>query len=538
GRARRARTDEPDAIESAGRTRRGRTDETGSIEPVGRARLGRTDEPGVDVPAARGRTDERAPSAPARDWRDEAGGTRGGRRGGDSGQVDPAARGWRDEAASADVPTQRRRGRNDEPDVPGRRSRGEEPDLPGRRSRDDDPGDQSGRGRGGRRSAPEAPGPPGQGGDRGTWAGEPDSDRWRHPDMTGEWSRRAMAPIEPGPDRGDDRRGPGPDDRPDRDGAPRGRRAATGDGGADTGSWRTDERGRRGDSGHRPGSTRDDAHDTGSWERMTDTGQYDSTTSTGEWDRLVGSIEDEEAEEKFEAFWSGHRLAGDDPRWVETPATAPRSPAVGLPEPRRPEPDDYDDGDGPRRGRPGADAGRPDTLARAAMPPVDATDPGWGAPARSTARRESAPARSAPAPQRQQYPPQRRSMGWQQEEFEQLDPDNGGFMAAVLYAAAWYAVPVLAFGIWLMTLPAVAIDDCVSDITGGGCESPRAQALEGLLSGVPQFGIALGISLIAAVLLRWLGHSWRAGSVGLAAAVVGGGLATVFNSIFTGQPLG
>jgi len=170
------------------------------------------------------------------------------------------------------------------------------------------------------------------------------------------------------------------------------------------------------------------------------------------------------------------------------------------------------------------------------MPPVDATDPGWGAPARP-ARREAAPTRPAPAPP-MQAAPQRRGMRWQQEEFEQLDTDNGGFMAAVLYAAAWYAVPVLAFGIWLMTLPAVAVDDCVSDITGGGCESPRAQALEGLLGGVPQFGIALGISLIAAILLRWLGHSWRAGSVGLAAAVVGGGLAAVFNSVFTGQPLG
>ncbi|HTF08662.1 MAG TPA: hypothetical protein VK659_10875, partial [Asanoa sp.] len=148
-----------------------------------------------------------------------------------------------------------------------------------------------------------------------------------------------------------------------------------------------------------------------------------------------------------------------------------------------------------------------------------------------------APARSAP-PARTQAPPQRRSR-WQQEEFEQLDnADNGGFLAAVLYAVAWYAVPVLAFGLWLMTLPAVATDDCVSDVTGGGCDSPRAQALAGLLSGVPTFGIALGVTLIAAILLRWLGHSWRAGSVGLAAAVVGGGLAAVLNSVFTGQPLG
>jgi hypothetical protein len=345
--------------------------------------------------------------------------------------------------------------------------------------------------------------------------------------MTGEWSRRAMAPIEEPPEPRDD--------RPGQDAGRRGRWEAardTPDGVADTGSRRIDEpRGPRG-PGQRPGDRRDDDPGTGSWERMTDTGQYDPTTTTGEWDRLVGSI-DEEAEEKFDAFWSGHRLSGDDPRWVPTPATAPRSPAVGLPEPRRPEPESYDDG--PRRGRSAADEA---ALARAAMPPaLDPTDPGWGAPVRTAPRGEPAPARSAPAA-RTQVPPQRRSR-WQQEEFEQLDnADNGGFLAAVLYAAAWYAVPVLAFGLWLMTLPAVATDDCVSDVTGGGCDSPRAQALAGLLSGVPTFGIALGVTLIAAILLRWLGHSWRAGSVGLAAAVVGGGLAAVLNSVFTGQPLG
>ncbi|MDG4822134.1 hypothetical protein O7635_09735 [Asanoa sp. WMMD1127] len=514
GRSRR-RADDLDPSESAGRGRRAYAADSDSTDPAGRGRRAYAADSDSTEPAGRGRRAYAADS----DSAEPAGRSRRGRTG-----DEPAYGDWRDAAAAAELPTQSRRSRDDDAsrrgpgwradppagDVPEQRRRGrhDDPDLTTRRADPD-------RGRTDWRPEPDGSEPPAR---RGDWAGDPDSDRWRHPDMTGEWSRRAMPPLDPAPpERGDDRRG-----RDDRGPEDTGRRGGARPTPEDTGNWRAEERGRRRDSGHRPGGPRDDGLDTGSWERMTDTGQYDSTTSTSEWDRLVGSIEDEEAEEKFEAFWSGHRLAGDDPRWVETPATAPRSPAVGLPEPRRPEPDGYDDG--PRRPRSG-----PDTMARAAMPPVDATDPGWGAPARPAARRQpAAPVRSAP---------QRRAM-WEQEEFEQLDNDNGGFMAAVLYAAAWYAVPVLAFGIWLMTLPAVAPDDCISDVTGGGCDSPRAQALEGLLSGVPQFGIALGISLIAAILLRWLGHSWRAGSVGLAAAVVGGGMAAVLNSIFTGQPLG
>ena len=175
---------------------------------------------------------------------------------------------------------------------------------------------------------------------------------------------------------------------------------------------------------------------------MTDTGQYDTTTSTGEWDRLVGSIDDEEAEEKFEAFWSGHRLSGDDPRWVETPATAPRSPAVGLPEPRRPEPEATTTV--PRRGR--SAAGRSPRLARAAMPPGRRRPTLAGArrPAPRPRRAGTGPARARGS--RRRLPPQRRVRVGSRRSSSSSTSDNGGFMAAVLYAAAWYAVPVLAFG--------------------------------------------------------------------------------------------
>jgi hypothetical protein len=38
--------------------------------------------------------------------------------------------------------------------------------------------------------------------------------------------------------------------------------------------------------------------------------------------------------------------------------------------------------------------------------------------------------------------------------------------------------------------------------------------------------------------VRWVSKTWRSISVGLAAAVVGGGLSTVLLSALSGQPLG
>jgi hypothetical protein len=121
---------------------------------------------------------------------------------------------------------------------------------------------------------------------------------------------------------------------------------------------------------------------------------------------------------------------------------------------------------------------------------------------------------------------------------QDLDAEPTNVMTVLFYTAIWYAVPVLVFGAWLITLDNSAPPDCVSDITGGGCESARAHAFESLLGGVRLFGIALGASLVLAIFMRWLGRGWRAGSIALAAAVVGGGLSTVVLSALNGQPIG
>jgi hypothetical protein len=62
--------------------------------------------------------------------------------------------------------------------------------------------------------------------------------------------------------------------------------------------------------------------------------------------------------------------------------------------------------------------------------------------------------------------------------------------------------------------------------------------LGSLSGGLTRFAAALAVSLVVAVLLRWVSNTWRSVSVGLAAAVVGGGLSTVLLSAISGQPLG
>ncbi|MEV4345334.1 hypothetical protein AB0J83_12730 [Actinoplanes sp. NPDC049596] len=109
-----------------------------------------------------------------------------------------------------------------------------------------------------------------------------------------------------------------------------------------------------------------------------------------------------------------------------------------------------------------------------------------------------------------------------------LDPDDeedeqeaGGPLAAVGYTLLWYGVPVVLFVVYMV-------------VFGAGTQT---HALDTLGKAAPQFGISLVLSVLVAVGLRWISHSWKAISVGLAAAVVGGGLATVLTSAITGNSL-
>ncbi|MFF3853393.1 hypothetical protein [Micromonospora sp. NPDC002575] len=251
----------------------------------------------------------------------------------------------------------------------------------------------------------------------------------------------------------------------------------------------------------------DRAGETGRRERST-TGQWGRVDDGQRWDRAVeprsgdGSIEGWSWPEHVEGFWSGTRLAGDDPRWMDAPASAPRSPVVPYTAPRpRSAPR--------RRAEPARRRGEPVGDARTAAGP-------------SRRRAESTPTRS-----------------WSRRlEDDLLDPDPGGPFRPLVYTAACYLLPAVLVFVWLLTLDGQAPAGCVTDISGGGCDSPRSHALGSLVSGAPRFGLALASSLVVALLLRRVGTTWRSATVALAAAVVGGGLSTVMISAVTGQPIG
>ncbi|MET8122655.1 hypothetical protein [Micromonospora sp. NPDC005189] len=243
----------------------------------------------------------------------------------------------------------------------------------------------------------------------------------------------------------------------------------------------------------------------GGWERSDRTGQWErSAIEADQWDRTVPprsdrSVAAEGWPTRDEGFWPGTRLADDDPRWTDPSTSAPRSPVVGYTAPR----------------------------------PRSAPVPPGGAPR----RRADRPAVGA-ASVRQRVESAATGAWARRLEDDLLDPDPGGSFRPLLYTAACYLVPAMLIFVWLLTLDSQAPAGCVTDISGGGCDSARSRALESLLAGAPRFGLALVSSLVVAALLRRVGTTWRSATIALAAAVVGGGLSTVLISAVTGQPIG
>ncbi|MCA2212703.1 hypothetical protein [Jidongwangia harbinensis] len=107
------------------------------------------------------------------------------------------------------------------------------------------------------------------------------------------------------------------------------------------------------------------------------------------------------------------------------------------------------------------------------------------------------------------------------DDDDDLEEDTGGPLAAVGYTVMWYGVPVVLVVLYMLVLNG----------------SQQARALDTLGGAAPEFGLSLLLSVVVAVGLRWASGTWKAASVGLAAAVVGGGLATVLSSAITGNSL-
>jgi len=323
--------------------------------------------------------------------------------------------------------------------------------------------------------------------------------------------------------------------------------------------------------GTRTGSTVG-ARRTGRWERDGESDRWDGFTDTGQWDRLTdttewrpgelfGSARDAGSssarhgrdgasrdagtrpgrhsadpdvlgsdEDGGGIFWSGTRLAEDDPRWVGIPESAPKSPPVNY---------STSVGTASRRSRGTASrrSAEPPRLPRqrstSASRRRDRTTTTTGRATRSaTSRAGDPPRRFASEAARRRAAPLSRRL-----EDDLLDPRPSSPLTAALYAAAWYAVPVLALLVWVLTLDAGVPVSCIPELAGP-CESERGRAMSALLDALPQFGVALATSLVLAVLLRWVNRSWGMVSIGLAAAVVGGGLSTVLLSAISGEPLG
>ncbi|GIJ28829.1 hypothetical protein Vqi01_39910 [Micromonospora qiuiae] len=281
------------------------------------------------------------------------------------------------------------------------------------------------------------------------WLQTADADRWLEPDRTSQWLQ------------------------PDT-----------------TGQWDRDAEAERREPQRTPDGW--DAYSDPARSDRTGASRSGATSGAGQW----SWAEPAGSEAVQEGFWPGTRLAGDDPRWVDASASAPRSPVVGYTAPR-PRP-------APRRRASPAPSARPVGMA-AVRRGIEAVGAG----------------------------------SWNRRlENDLLDPDPGGPWLPLLYTAACYLLPAMVIFVWLLTLDGTPPAGCVTDISGGGCDSQRARAFGAMVSGMPRFGLALASSLVVAMLLRRVGTTWKSTTIALAAAVVGGGLSTVMISALTGQPIG
>jgi hypothetical protein len=201
----------------------------------------------------------------------------------------------------------------------------------------------------------------------------------------------------------------------------------------------------------------------------------------------------------------------DDGSWVvagEDPAPSYSWPEHEAPDYRQP-PQRYGQGwHDPR-----ADRYPPQQPPYQASPYQTPADPYGGydpPPARYPA---AYPARQPP---RRQPPPQ---------ADEPDDEPAPPLAPALSWTIAAYLVPLLLYLGWAFTRSGDVPAGCV-DASGGPCPSPRVEAAENLLGVLPAIVGALVLALLIALGLRRMATGWRAVSIGLAAAVIGGGIAT------------
>jgi hypothetical protein len=109
-------------------------------------------------------------------------------------------------------------------------------------------------------------------------------------------------------------------------------------------------------------------------------------------------------------------------------------------------------------------------------------------------------------------------------------PPRRDYLTTLLWAALWYAMPLLVLIGRALLLGGQPDPACVTSGLGG-CTSPRADALAELMANSPKWAVALFSALLVAAVLRWASDTWRAATIGFCAAVVAGGATTVLYSI-------
>jgi hypothetical protein len=105
-----------------------------------------------------------------------------------------------------------------------------------------------------------------------------------------------------------------------------------------------------------------------------------------------------------------------------------------------------------------------------------------------------------------------------------------GYLMAMLATLFWYAVPISLYLLYASLLDHTARPNC-RDVLGRPCGSQSQQAIGNLLDVTPRILLALALSIVLAMGIRWVATTWKTLTVGFAGAVVGGGLATVFFAV-------
>jgi len=112
----------------------------------------------------------------------------------------------------------------------------------------------------------------------------------------------------------------------------------------------------------------------------------------------------------------------------------------------------------------------------------------------------------------------------------ELVDDQRHYLATFGWTAAWFAVPYALFAAWTLTFPSSPGTACARP-TGNACPSPRSLALTTLLHSLPRVGVAIGIALLIAALIRLGSTAWRPVTTAFSAAIIGAGTATVLYSV-------